>query len=93
MAKLIESKIIAWCAMILVVALIVFSFLLHTPWWGFCAIFFLFLGVFSHMVSLYLSKINNLIGRKLETCAFVCLILAIIGFIVEYILFNISFEL
>ena len=87
-SKILESKITAWLAMVLVVVLIVMAFVMHTPWWGFIAIFFLFLAVFSHIASLYLRKINRIIGRKLDNCALVCIILAVIGFITEYFLFN-----
>lgn len=79
--------------MILAVALIVMAFIMHTPWWGFIAIFLLFVGIFAHLISLYLGKINKIVGRKLEMCAFVLVLLAVIGFIVEYILFNIGFGL
>ena len=93
MPTLLESKLTAWCAMALVVTLIVLSFCLHTPWWGFIAIFFLFLGVFSHIAALYLRKVNGRSASKLETCALVFLILAIAGFIVEYIVYNYAFDL
>ena len=91
MVKLIESKLTAWMAMILVVALIIMSMLLGTPWWGFIAEFFCFMAVFSHLASLYLRRMSNVAGRKLETCAMVCIILSVIGFIVEYIVFNVEF--
>lgn len=91
MVKLIESKLTAWVAMILVVALVVISMLLGTPWWGFIAEFFCFLAVFSHLASLYLRKMSPAAGRKLETCALVCIILSLIGFITEYIVFNVGF--
>lgn len=88
MANLKQSKPTAWVAMALVVVSIVLCFLLHTPWWGFISIFFCFLGVFAHLASLYLKKMSAIASAKLETCAFVCIILAVIGFIVEYIYSN-----
>ena len=88
MAKILESKITSWCAMILCVALIVLAFVAHTPWWGFIAIFFLFVSIFMHIMSLYLGKISANMGRKLDLCALVLIILSVIGFIVEYIVFN-----
>lgn len=93
MVKLIESKVTAWVAMALVVALIVLSFLLGTPWWGFIAEFFCFIAVFSHLASLYLRRMSPAAGRKLDTCALVCIIIAVIGFIAEYIVFNVDFGL
>lgn len=88
MRSLLESKVTAWVAMALAVVLIVFCFLLHTPWWGFIAIFFCFLGIFSHLASLYLRKMSPAAGRKLETAALVFIILSVIGLIVEYAVFD-----
>lgn len=88
--KLIESKITAWCAMLLVVALVVIAVMAHTPWWGFIAIFFAFLAVFSHLASLYLKKMSPRAAGKLENCAFVLCILAVVGLIAVYIISNIQ---
>lgn len=88
MAKLIESKLTAWVAMVLVVVMIVLLFLLHTPWWGFISVFFLFISVFAHIASLYLRKMSIPAARTLETCALVCLIIAVVGFIAEYVISN-----
>lgn len=93
MANFVKSKSLAWCALILTVALIVLAFIAHTPWWGFIAIFFLFVGIFAHIASLYLSKINQIIGNKLENCALVLITLALVAFIVEYFIFNFNFGL
>lgn len=92
MSKLVESKITAWIAILLSVALIVLSFLLHTPWWGFIAIFFCFIATFAHLASLYLKSMSVPAARKLETAALVCIILAVIGFIAEYLVFNILLD-
>lgn len=91
MMKFFQSKLAGFVAMLLVLALIVIAFVYHTPWWGFIALFFLFLGIFTHLASLYLGKINRVIGKKLDLCALVCICLAIIGFITEYILFQFAF--
>lgn len=89
MTKLIESKVTAWVAMVLVVAMVVISVLLHTPWYGLIAEFFCFLGVFSHLASLYLRRMSAAAGRKLETSAMVCMVLAVIGFVAEYFIFHV----
>ncbi|MBD5204912.1 MAG: hypothetical protein HDS84_00830 [Bacteroidales bacterium] len=86
--KLKESKLVAWIAMILVVVLTVLSVLLKTPWWGMIAIFFCFIGVFSHLASLYIKKMSPPAARTLELCAFVFMLLAVIGFIAEYIAYQ-----
>lgn len=85
MANLMKSKATAWMAMALVVVMIVLCFMLHTPWYGFISVFFCFLAVFSHLASLYLVRMSRVAARKLEVAAMVCIILAIIGFIAEYI--------
>ena len=90
MYHIFRSKITAWAAILLTVALIVICFILNFPWWGFIGLFFLFLACFTHLVSLYLGKINAMVGNKLERCSFVCIILAIVAFIVEYIFFNLE---
>ncbi|MDE6392921.1 MAG: hypothetical protein K2L59_06620 [Muribaculaceae bacterium] len=88
MKKLLESKLTAWAAMLLVVVMVFLTFLLGTPWWGFIAEFFCFMAVFSHLVSLYLRRMNVWAARRLDTCAFVCLIVAVVGFVAEYVVFN-----
>ncbi|MDE7180053.1 MAG: hypothetical protein K2N88_02500 [Muribaculaceae bacterium] len=86
--KLIESKAVAWISMILVVALIVFSMFLALPWWGFISEFFCFIGVFAHLASLYIRRMSPVAADKLDVCALVALILAVIGFIVEFVVFE-----
>ena len=94
MKKLLESKLTAWSAMLLVVVMVFLTFLLGTieldctPWWGFIAEFFCFMAVFCHLASLYLRRMNVWSARRLDTCAFVCLIVAVIGFVAEYVVFN-----
>lgn len=85
--RLLESKIAAWTAMILVTAMVVMSVALHTPWYGFIAVFFFFIGVFSHLAAIYLRKMSIRASNKLEKCAFIAIILAVLAFIIEYILF------
>lgn len=91
MDKLLESKFTAWTAMFLVVALTIITGVMRFPWWAFISVFFLFMAVFCHLISLYLRKINRIIGTKLEVIALICIILAIIGFLVEYVIFNFDF--
>ena len=88
MKKLLESKLTAWSAMLLVVVMVFLTYLLGTPWWGFIAEFFCFMAVFCHLASLYLRRMNVWSARRLDTCAFVCLIVAVIGFVAEYVVFN-----
>lgn len=86
--RLLESKILAWVALVLVIALVVMSMLLHTPWWGFIAIFFAFLSIFAHLASLYLRKMSKAASNRLESIAIWLMILAVIGFVAVYIISN-----
>lgn len=88
MKKLIESKITAWVALLLVVTLIVISFLMHTPWWGFIAIFFAFLAIFCHLASLYIKKMSRHAASTLELIALNCGIAAVVAVVVEWIVWH-----
>ncbi len=88
MAAIRDSKFYAWMAFILVIVILVFTFELRAVWWAFFDIFFLFIGAFSHLVAVVVKKVNPVVSRKLDMAAFVCLILAIIAFIAEYIAFQ-----
>lgn len=88
--KLMESKATAWVAMVMVVAMVVLSMLLRTPWYGLIAEFLCFLGVFSHLSSLYLRKMSYPASRKLDTFALVFILLSLAAFLVEYIIYTIS---
>lgn len=91
--KLIESKATAWGALILTLALVVLTALSASPWWGYIAEFFLFMGVFAHIASLYLRKMSAPASRQLDIISLICIILAILGFIAEYIIANTEFGL
>lgn len=86
-----QSKATAWIALALIVGVIVLSMLHKMPWWAFIAEFFCFIGIFAHIASLYLQKMNRYASRKLDVCALVSMALAVIGFIVEYIILNMEF--
>ena len=90
--KLLESKLTAWVAMALVVAMVVLTFLLHTPWYGFIAVFFCFVAVFAHLSALYLKKMSVTASRKLDVCALMCLLFAVAAFLAEYIIFHVIAE-
>lgn len=89
MKHLLQSKTAAWCALILIVLIIVFTFTLRTQWWMFFDEFFLFMAVFCRLVSLYLMKFNPYVTKKLQSIAFLFLLLGIVAFIAEFIAFQI----
>lgn len=89
--KLIESRCVAWLGLLLTIILVVLTAIDHTPWWGYIAEFFLFIAMFSHLASLYLRRMSPPASRQLEWCALISIILGVVGFIIEYILFNLQY--
>lgn len=83
---MLKSKVLAWIALVLVVLLIGFTFSMRPVWWAFADLFFAFMMVFSHLLAIYLGKINTYIGRRLDFFALIFGILTIIAFVVEYFL-------
>ncbi len=83
MVNLVKSKAISWCALILMVILVVLTALLHAPWWSYIDVFFAFLMAFFHLLAVYMAKATA-ISHKLDLWAFIFMICAVIGFIAEY---------
>lgn len=79
------SKLCAWGAMIIVIAVMVLTFALRTAWWAFTDIFFAFMMAFMHLLAVYFHKVVG-ISRQLEMAALVCGVLMIISLIVEFFL-------
>ena len=79
----IKSKLLAWAAFALVIAMIVMTFMLRGEWWSFIDVFFLFLMAFCHLMAVYMIKVPRL-SSQLDTCALVCAILGLVAFLVEY---------
>lgn len=89
MGKLISSKWIAWLAFFIVVAVIVLCFFFpgfKQYWWQTFDLFFAFQMVFCHLASLYLARISPSASSKLDIIAFIFGILAIISFLVIFII-------
>jgi len=86
--KLLKSKAVAWCAMLLVIVVIVLTFPARSEWWLFFDIFFAFMMVFCHLAALYLEKLVGHVARKLETCVFVFAVLTVLSLIVELLLMS-----
>ena len=78
--KLIESKIAAWVALVMVVVLTCVTFpMFREYWWSFSVEFFAFMMVFSQLASLYLGRISPVAGKQLRMCALVFGILVASG--------------
>ncbi len=92
-SKIIDSKVAALIALFLTIILIVFTAILRSPWWEYIALFFLFMCVFSHLISLLLRRGNPPSSRSLDKISFIFMILAILGFLATYIISNIGLNL
>lgn len=92
MKSLLQNKILCWIALVLSVAYIVitFSWKAALGWWAFCDGFFVFMAIFAHVCALYLSTLNPYASKKLDLFAFVALILFIVAFIIEWIVFQVA---
>ena len=87
MKNLLRSKLVAWLALILVVAVIVATFSYRQFWWAFIDEFFAFMMVFCQLVAVYILRVNPWAGKRLQTFAGIFGVLMIISFIVEYIIY------
>lgn len=91
--KLRKSKTVAWIALLLIVVVLVLNVIVENAWWSFIDIFFAFMMMFCHLVSLYIEKFNKVSAGKLEMISFVCGILMIVAFIAEYVVESVIFKL
>lgn len=88
-----SSKIMAWGSLVIIMAWMVVTVTHEVAWWGYIDVFMGFMAVFSHLASIYLVKVSPMASKRLDTIAMVFIILALIAFIVEYILSSIVFKL
>ena len=85
-----QSTFVAWIALAIVVVVIVTTFQYRQAWWSFIDLFFAFMMVFCQLISLYIGRFNSYAGKKLQVIAGICLILMILAFIGEYIVYQIT---
>lgn len=83
-----RSKILGWLLLGVVVVLIIATFDIHTPIWGYADEFCAFMMVFSHLMAIYLGKMSKAASRKLDVIALVFGGLMIIALICEYFIFT-----
>lgn len=83
-----RSKILGWLLLAVVVILIIVTFDVHTPLWGYADEFCAFMMVFSHLMSIYLMKMSRAASRKLDIIALVFGALMVIALICEYFIFT-----
>ena len=92
MRNILQSKIVAWVAMAVVVIVIVATFSLRPAWWAFIDLFFAFMMVFCQLVSVYFLKLNLYVAKKLRIIAAICGLLMVISLIGEYIVYAILYK-
>lgn len=92
MRNLLQSKTAAWCAFIVVFALIIVSIVMIRSWktqfWTLIDEFFAFMMVFCQLISVYLYKYNPAAGNKLTVSAAIFGLLMLLSLIVEYFILN-----
>lgn len=84
-----QSTLLAWIALAIVVIVIAITFQYRQAWWSFIDLFFAFMMVFCQLASLYIGKFNPYAGKTLQKIAAVCLVLMILAFIGEYIAYQV----
>lgn len=89
MERILQSRAVAWFALIVVVLAIIFTFSLRPVWWAFFDEFFAFMMVFCQLVAVYSLPKMPFVAKKLQIIAAWCLILAVLSFIIEFIFWQI----
>ena len=84
-----QSTFVAWIALVIVVIVIITTFQFREAWWSFIDLFFAFMMVFCQLASLYIGRFNIYAGKRLQLIAFICMILAVLAFIGEYIAYQV----
>lgn len=89
MNKIIDSKAASWIVLILIILILILTFSSHLAWWTYIDIFCAFMMAFFHLMAVYLKKAVA-ISRTLDLWALMFCIMAIVAFIVEYIILHIT---
>lgn len=84
-----QSTLVAWIALAIVVAVIITTFEYRQAWWSFIDLFFAFMMVFCQLAGLYIKRFNFYAGKMLQNIAAVCFVLAILAFIGEYVAYEV----
>lgn len=85
-----DSTLVAWVAMAIVVIVIVTTFQYRQAWWSFIDLFFAFMMVFCQLAGLYIKRFNPYAGKTLQRISAICLGLMILAFIGEYVVYQVQ---
>lgn len=91
MTKILNSKLFATLALILIIVIICVTFTLRTVWWCYFDIFFFFMAAFCQLLAVTLGVKIPPVGGKLSVIAIVCALLGVLSLIGECIALNILF--
>lgn len=89
MKSILDSRWMAWGAILITVAVLVISFDVSREWWAYLDVFFAFMMCFVHLLAVYMRKVPRM-SRQLDLCALVFGILTIIAIIGIYIAYAIA---
>ena len=83
-----ESKAMGWGAMVLMIVVIIIAICTRvvSDIWEYSTIFFAFMAIFCHLMSLLLVKMSVSASKKLDVIAMICSALAVVALIVVFIL-------
>lgn len=84
-----QSTFVAWIAMAIVVIVIITTFEYRQAWWSFIDLFFAFMMVFCQLAGLYIGRFNSYAGKTLQSIAAICLVLMVLAFIGEYVVYEV----
>lgn len=87
-----QSTLVAWIAMIIVVIVIITTFEYRQNWWSFIDLFFAFMMVFCQLAGLYIKRFNPYAGKTLQSISAICLVLMILAFIGEYVVYQVMYK-
>lgn len=85
MKKVLNSRLAAIAALIIVIAVLIATFSIRTEWWCFIDIFFAFMMTFCHLLAIMIEKMSKAASTKMELIALIFGILTILAIIGEYI--------
>ena len=81
-------KVIAWCALIIVIVAIAVTFRMRPVWWAYSDMFFAFMAVFCNLMRIYIGIFNPYAARTLLNLCMVFGALTVLAIVGEYIAFQ-----
>lgn len=83
--NLLRSKWMAWGAMVVMVAAVVATAIMHAEWWMYIDVFCAFIMAFMHLMAVYMHR-TPAISKQLDFSALIFGALAIVAFLCEWLI-------